>query len=158
LLNLLSEKKQIIHEALCDNFNVPVAFKNLLELISRTYEYETKTRGTTFKIHLIYSISQFIAFITKSFGLVYRTEFIDYFIIDQESKSSEDTLAPYIDVISKFRDSIKQAASVEKDLSSVLKLCDVLRDEVLPELGIKLEDRGKGNVNYFIFINYNFLF
>jgi cysteinyl-tRNA synthetase len=118
--------------------------------VSRTYEYEKKTRGTTFKLHLIYTISQYIAHILKCFGLIYRTEFIDYFIIEQDNKSSEETIIPYVEALAKFRDIIKNAASIDKDLVSVLKQCDALRDEVLPYLGVKLEDRGKGNVNIVI--------
>ena len=79
-MNYLSEKKKIIHEALCDNFNTGLVLKTICELISKVYEYETKTRNTALKIHLIYNFTQHISFICKCFGLIYRTEFIDYFI------------------------------------------------------------------------------
>lgn len=135
----------MIHEALCDNINTPLAFKILLELVKRTYEYEAKTRNSTLKVHLIYLVSQYISSITKCLGLVYKTEFIDYFIYETEGKNDESILAPFVDVISQFRDNVK-AAAFEKDHIKVLKACDDLRDNVLPHLGVKLEDRGKGNV------------
>jgi cysteinyl-tRNA synthetase len=143
-LKYITEKKKIIHDALCDNFNTPLAFKNLLELISRTYEYEFKTRSTTLKLHLIYLISQYVSFISKCLGLVYKTEFIDYFIYEAEGETEESTISPFVEVISKFRDTVK-SAGVEKDHIKVLKACDELRDDILPYLGVKLEDRGKGN-------------
>jgi cysteinyl-tRNA synthetase len=144
LITVLKEKKNSVHEALSDNFNTPLVIKLINELISRTYDYETKTKGNSFKIHIIYSVAQFVAFIMKSFGLIYRTEFIDYFILDSTSLSAEQTLTPYIEALTRFRDNIKTTASVDKDLIKILKLCDELRDDVLPYLGIKIEDKGKG--------------
>jgi cysteinyl-tRNA synthetase len=144
ITKILQEKKIIIHEALCDNFNTPLVLKNLQELISKTYDYEVKTRSTTFKLHTAFSIAQFVAHILKSLGLVYRNEFLDYFIVDSNQQSSEEVLSPYIDASVKFRDSIKSAAAIDKDLIKVLKLCDQLRDDVYPYLGIKIEDQGKG--------------
>ena len=141
----LAEKKAAIHDALVDNFNTPLVIKLVKELINKTYEYEAKTRGTTFKIHIIYSVASYVSFIMKSFGLVYRTEFIEYFILDSTQQNSEQILTPYIDTLTKFRDTIKNAAAVDKDLTKILKLCDELRDDVLPYLGIKIEDKGKGN-------------
>jgi cysteinyl-tRNA synthetase len=89
-------------------------------------------------------VGQYVSFISKCLGLVYKTEFIDYFIYETEGKTEESTISPFAEVISKFRDSVKLAA-VEKDHVKVLKACDELRDEILPHLGVKLEDRGKGN-------------
>jgi cysteinyl-tRNA synthetase len=144
ILKLLQEKKKFIHDALCDNFNTPLVLKHLQELISKTYDYELKTRSTSFKLHIAFSIAQFIAHILKSLGLVFRNEFLDYFIVDSNQQTSEEVLTPYIDAAVKFRDSIKTAASIDKDLVKVLKLCDELRDDVYPYLGIKIEDQGKG--------------
>jgi cysteinyl-tRNA synthetase len=144
ILKQLQDKKNAIHDALCDNFNTPQALKLLKELISKTYDYETKTRGNTFKIHIIYSIAQYVSFLMKSFGLVYRTEFIDYFILDSNQQNSEQILTPYIETLTKFRDQIKNAAGIDKDLTKIFKICDELRDDVLPYLGVKIEDKGKG--------------
>ena len=80
----------------------------------------------------------------KSFGLVYRTEFIDYFILDSNQQNSEQILTPYIETLTKFRDQIKNAAGIDKDLTKIFKICDELRDDVLPYLGVKIEDKGKG--------------
>lgn len=143
-MKLLQEKKKSIHEALCDNFNTPLVLKNLQELISKTYEYESKTRANTFKLHTAFSIAQFVANILKALGLVYRNEFLEYFILDSNQQTSEEVVTPYIETSVKFRDNIKAAASTDKDLIKVLKLCDELRDDIYPYMGIKIEDKGKG--------------
>lgn len=47
---------------------------------------------------------------------------------------------PYLTALSQFRDAVRENA---RDLKAteILKLCDRLRDEVLPNLGVRLEDR-----------------
>jgi len=155
-LDFLFEKQTAIHENLCDNFNTPLVIKNLISIISKTYEYEKKTRETSFKIFLIFNLAQYIAFITKSLGLIYKTEFIEYFIKSSDEGSRENFVTPYVDVITKFRDAIKTIASTEKDCIKILKKCDELRDEVMPALGVKIEDRGKGVVNYINFLYFKF--
>jgi hypothetical protein len=67
-------------------------------------------------------------------------------------------VSPFVDVIARYRDLMKTIASVDKDLIMILKKCDELRDDILPTLGVKIEDRGKGMViknkifNFFILI------
>lgn len=50
---------------------------------------------------------------------------------------------PYLTALSQFRDAVRENA---RDLKAtdILKLCDQLRDEVLPNLGVRLEDREGG--------------
>jgi hypothetical protein len=47
-----------------------------------------------------------------------------------------------MDVLLKFRDQIKEKAG--EGPKELFNLCDVLRDDILPHLGVRLEDRGKG--------------
>lgn len=50
-----------------------------------------------------------------------------------------------MNVFSKFRDQVKDKASLPEGAARELfKLCDELRDDILPHLGIRLEDRAKG--------------
>lgn len=137
---MFEEKRNAIHKFLCANINTTGAFNTIYELISKTYAYIDKVNTKTLKLQLIYNIGQYIATILKTFGLVYKTEFIDSFIFDTTSESKEDVVGPYIDTISKFRDEIRSAAH-EKDLKRVFDACDKLREETLPQLGVKLEDR-----------------
>ena len=121
--------------------------KNLVAIISKTYEYEKSTRtSNSLKIFLIFNIAKYIAYISKCLGLIYKTEFIEYFITSANDSSRENMVSPFVDVVAKFRDLIKTTAAVDKDLISILKKCDELRDEIMPTLGVKIEDRGKGIV------------
>ena len=52
----------------------------------------------------------------------------------------------FIDVMAKFRDQVRAAAIAGANPKVFLDLCDAIRDEVLPPLGIRLEDRGDQSV------------
>jgi cysteinyl-tRNA synthetase len=54
----------------------------------------------------------------------------------------EETIAPLMNVLLKFRDQVKEKAGDGQ--GSLFKLCDELRDDILPHLGVRLEDRAKG--------------
>lgn len=51
---------------------------------------------------------------------------------------------PYLNIIAEFRETVRNLA---RDLKAVniLQECDQLRDVVLPDVGVRLEDR-EGNV------------
>lgn len=53
-------------------------------------------------------------------------------------------MAPYVDLIVKFRDSIKELAQTKAPTGEFFKVLDSIRDEALPELGVRLEDKKKG--------------
>ena len=118
---------------------------NILELIRNTYEYQEKSsKSKNLKLHLIYSVAKFISDILKCLGLVYNTDFVDYFRLSENDagKNAEEIISPFMDIITKFRHEVKNAIVVEKDEKKILKLCDQLRDETLPELGVRIEDKG----------------
>jgi cysteinyl-tRNA synthetase len=56
---------------------------------------------------------------------------------------SGDTLNPVLDALIDFRSSVRDKARA-KDVSGVLQECDAFRDDVLPPLGIRLEDKTGG--------------
>lgn len=47
---------------------------------------------------------------------------------------------PYLEALSRFRGRVREAARAAA-ASAVLVLCDQLRDQDLPELGVRLEDK-----------------
>ena len=47
---------------------------------------------------------------------------------------------PYLTALSDFRNSVREQARTLK-ATDILKLCDQLRDDILPNLGVRLEDR-----------------
>jgi len=60
-------------------------------------------------------------------------------------ESSAAALAPLLDAIAGFRDDVRGAGR-DGDTARILSLCDALRDLTLPELGVRLEDKGSGSV------------
>jgi hypothetical protein len=56
--------------------------------------------------------------------------------------NQEEVITPFMNVLTKFRDQIKEKAG--EGPKELFRLCDELRDDVLPHLGIRLEDRAKG--------------
>ncbi len=57
---------------------------------------------------------------------------------------------PYLTAMSEFRDSVREQARSLK-ATEILKECDNLRDEILPNMGVRLEDR-EGMFLYFLSI------
>ena len=51
-----------------------------------------------------------------------------------------------MNLLTKFRDQVKEKASGEC-AKEMFRLCDELRDDMLPYLGVRLEDRGKGQAS-----------
>lgn len=49
-------------------------------------------------------------------------------------------IMPYLEIIAEFRDNVRNNARTIK-ATDILKECDRVRDEVLPNVGVRLEDR-----------------
>ena len=47
---------------------------------------------------------------------------------------------PYVRILAEFRDSVRTHARESKNVD-ILKECDNLRDDILPNVGVRLEDR-----------------
>lgn len=47
---------------------------------------------------------------------------------------------PYLEVVADFRQSVRDSARTLK-ANDILSLCDQLRDDTLPNLGVRLEDK-----------------
>ena len=145
LNKFFNESKKNIHQFFCDNFNTPGVVTSLLELIKKTYEYHDKcNQKKSLKLHLVYGVAKYISDILKCLGLVYNTEFVDYFRLSEGDggKNAEEILTPFINAITDFRGEVKDSCIADKDVKKVLSICDKLRDDVLPNLGVRIEDKG----------------
>ncbi len=85
-------------------------------------------------------MSGYIFKILKTFG-VYDDDVFPS-VSDGKEVNQEELIAPYVDAIVKFRDLIKEKST--EGPKEILQLCDLLRDDILPALGIRIEDRQKG--------------
>ena len=57
-----------------------------------------------------------------------------------DSSNREKVVMPFIDAFATFRDEVRKVAR-EAKVGGVLDLCDAVRDDVLPHLGVRLEDK-----------------
>lgn len=88
------------------------------------------------------SISKYVFKILKTFG-IYDDDIVPLISTGDDSHAScEETIAPLMNVLSKFRDQMKE--NTDKGPKELFRLCDELRDDILPHLGVRLEDRAKG--------------
>ena len=126
--------------ALCDSFDTSTAVNELATLVSATNSYLQKD-GV--KLPLILQVSRYVFDILKVFG-VYDAGDLPTVLGNTESgeaasESVEDAITPVMNALSNFRDQIKRRAN--EGPATMFQLSDDIRDDVLPFLGIKLEDR-----------------
>ena len=58
----------------------------------------------------------------------------------QLSLQAEEIAMPFLSAMAAFRDSVRKEAIAIK-ATNILAECDKLRDDTLPELGVRLEDK-----------------
>ncbi|KAA8579341.1 hypothetical protein FQN60_010700 [Etheostoma spectabile] len=77
---------------------------------------------------------------TLIFGAIEGSEPIGFPVGGQsQSVDLESTVMPYLAVLSDFREGVRRIAREQK-VTELLHMCDVVRDDTLPELGVRLED------------------
>lgn len=126
----LLQTKKNVYAALADSFNTPKAVQELSTLIGATNTYMTHN-SESLKEPLLKQVTAYIEFVLKSFGMPESEE--------EEKVNMEQAITPLMDIASKFRDRVKEAAG---DKKLTFQLCDQVRDEDLPHVGIRLEDKG----------------
>jgi len=140
-LNEVFTKTQTsVHERLADNFDTPNAVQALAELVTATNGYLQLER-TLIKLPLVRQVSKYVFKILKVFG-VYDEDVVPAVDSAEGQQSVEETIAPLMDILSRFRDLIKDKAG--EGPKELFRMCDELRDDILPHLGVRLEDRAKG--------------
>lgn len=137
------ETRDEVHEALCDSIDTKRVCDLIRELIKacNIYVPDIRAKHRPNRI-LIENIGAFILRIFKAFGAVKPND--DWLSVpgaaSQAGVDVEETVMPYLTAFANFREEIRKVAREEK-VTSVLKICDGLRDDVLPNLGVRLEDK-----------------
>lgn len=160
LFNALLEAQQKVHESLLDNFNTKEAMNSLLKVISEANVY-LKTPEVKPAVLTLKAIAVYVTQILKVFGVVTGNDDFGF-----ESASSGDSsrggsgnnIELMIETLVSFRESVRNEAlaavkagkedpdAAAKTLQAILKTCDALRDDVLPTVGVRLEDRAGGTL------------
>jgi cysteinyl-tRNA synthetase len=141
LLKGFEEKKALVHKALCDSINTPAVMKELSNLVTLANTYLSQNYNLPSYNHvLVRDIALYITNLMKIFGVIDSNDSIGFQATNStDSVNLEETLMPYLNALSKFRDDVRTEARSKKAIE-ILNLCDNLRDNVLPDLGVLIED------------------
>ncbi|XP_019407545.1 PREDICTED: cysteine--tRNA ligase, cytoplasmic isoform X2 [Crocodylus porosus] len=136
------DKKAAVHEALCDNIDTRTVLEEMRSLISQSNSYiaaKKSARQIPNRL-LLESVSSYLTQMLKIFGAIESDEIVGFPVgRNSQNVNLESTVMPYLQVLSEFREGVRQIAR-EKKVPGVLQLSDALRDNILPELGVRFED------------------
>ncbi|XP_026992749.2 cysteine--tRNA ligase, cytoplasmic isoform X2 [Tachysurus fulvidraco] len=136
------EKKEGVHAALCDNMDTRTVLEEMRALVgqSNTYMAARKSAKLLPNRMLLQSIARYLTDMFKTFGAIEGTEPIGFPVgRNEQNVDLESTIMPYVMVLSDFREGVRKIAREQK-VTEVLQMCDTVRDDILPELGVRLED------------------
>ncbi|XP_078457612.1 cysteine--tRNA ligase, cytoplasmic [Lampetra planeri] len=141
LNKLFYEKKASVHMALCDNIDTRVALEEMRALIGHcnTYIASVKGRKASPNKGLLKNVSLYLTQMFKIFGAIEGDDAIGFPITACQGTNLETAVMPFLSTLAEFRESVRQIAR-EKKVMELLTLSDTLRDDILPELGVRLED------------------
>uniref|UniRef100_A0A671X7J8 Cysteine--tRNA ligase, cytoplasmic n=1 Tax=Sparus aurata TaxID=8175 RepID=A0A671X7J8_SPAAU len=134
------DRKFAIHEALCDNVDTRTVMEEMRVLVGQSNTYIASRKNAKLRPNrlLVESIAVYLTNMLKIFGAIEESASIG-FPVGGQSQNLESTVMPYLSVLSEFREGVRKIAREQK-VMELLQMCDVVRDETLPELGVRLED------------------
>ena len=134
----LSRAQKAVRAALCDSFDTPTAIDELAKLVSAANVYIAQ--GQAVKAPLILQISRWVFKILSCFGVYEAGETPAVETADGAAGANvEDAITPVMNALANFRDEVKIKA--KDGPKAMFDACDKVRDDVLPYLGIKIEDK-----------------
>ncbi|KOO28165.1 cysteinyl-tRNA synthetase [Chrysochromulina tobinii] len=154
----LHSRRQAVHSALLDSIDTPTAFKALEQLLRATNVYMSEVPDVTRGFTLLTLVQRYFGRMFQVFGL--PSLFADGGVgaggagaAGGGASAEQVALA-----LSTFRDQLRQKAIAAVKAAKgaeggapdtalaeeLLRLCDALRDDVLPQLGVQLDDRPSG--------------
>lgn len=142
LNNKFNYTKMYVYESLCDNIDTRKALDYIRDLITacNIYIREKMLSKQTANGLLLKNIANYITEICKIFGVIYEEKIIGFPQRELESLNKENIVFPFLNVLADFREKVRLSSRQHK-AADLLKLCDELRDDILPELGVRLEDQ-----------------
>jgi cysteinyl-tRNA synthetase len=137
----LEATKVKVHAAFCDNIDTRTVLETLKELVGSANAYVEANRATPGGINrqLLRGTALYITRIFDVLGLVARGEEPVGFPAAGAGGGSADLetqVLPYLTALADFRDSVRKSA-IEAKAVPILQECDRLRDDVLPNLGVR---------------------
>lgn len=150
-----------IDVALCDNFDTRTSLNVLSSLVK-----ECNKRPHS-NIILLRDIASYIGRMLKIFGANFEELNFDKFFSNDSSTpatemsnveiDSQEKAFKYVDALAQFRAEIRRISKegdAQQSIKHILALCDTMRDETLPNLGVRIEDKQVDGVPYVVkFVN-----
>ncbi|MBV98767.1 Cysteine--tRNA ligase, cytoplasmic, partial [Eschrichtius robustus] len=136
------DKKAAVHEALCDNVDTRTVLEEMRALVGQCNLYMAARKAARRRPNcaLLESIAQYLTHMLQIFGVIEEESSLGFPVGGPgTSLNLEPTVMPYLQVLSEFREGVRRVAR-EHGVPEVLQLSDALRDDVLPELGVRFED------------------
>lgn len=144
-----------VHAALCDNIDTRSALESLRSAVTACNVYLKSKKASKAIPHagLLKNVALYVTNILKVFGVAGEQEaptlgFGGGGNAGNSAVNEEKLVAPYLEVLAEFREGVRRlcraAAGGKPESRDLLNLCDALRDDVLPELGVRLEDHEEG--------------
>jgi cysteinyl-tRNA synthetase len=130
--------KENVHAALCDNIDTRTSLESLRDLVaaSNLYIRDKKPPNSL----LLRDIAVYITKILSIFGAISEPSKLGFPVSGGVENNNENTIIPYLEILAEFRDKIRTTGRSLK-ATDILQECDRLRDDVLPNVGVRLEDR-----------------
>ncbi|KAH7642459.1 cysteine-trna ligase [Dermatophagoides farinae] len=136
------EHTRRIDQALHDNIDTKKACEEIRRLLSVSNIYIQNKQNQSNPI-LLCIITQYITRLMDIFGCVSFFDEQQLIGFPQESSNNiegkEKIILPFIESIAKLRDEIRNIARDLKN-KQLFILCDRIRDDIFPELGVRMED------------------
>ncbi|XP_060523978.1 cysteine--tRNA ligase, cytoplasmic [Cylas formicarius] len=133
--------KENVHAALCDNIDTKTALEALKELITACNVYQ-KDQKSLDKV-LLQDVALYVMKILRIFGTMFETPKLGFPSATESFSDTESIIMPYLSILADFRGNVRnQARSLKAE--EILKECDLIRDEILPNIGVRLEDKDGG--------------
>ncbi|XP_046486105.1 cysteine--tRNA ligase, cytoplasmic [Neodiprion pinetum] len=148
LYNKFCTTKDSVHAALCDNIDTRSVLDALRDIVAHSNIYMRDSTGLNNL--LLRDIAVYITKILSVFGAIpnFQHANIGFPLTcdNNESNNIEEKVMPYLEIFADFRGSVRSQARTLK-ATNILEECDRLRDEILPNVGVRLEDHeGKASI------------
>jgi len=138
-----SSAKDSVHASLCDSVDTRGALDAIRELVGYCNIYIRDKRASKQECNclLLRDIAAYITWLLRVFGAIPTEEYIGFPVAESEgAMNTEDVVMPYLSVLADFRNNVRSHAR-ELKATKILEECDKLRNDILPNVGVRLEDR-----------------
>lgn len=146
LQNNFFQKKDEIHEALCDSIDTPTAMQLMQTLVKQGNIYigQCKQAERIPNHSVLKGIAKYLTDMLRLFGANEGQQEIGFGSSASSTETDNETaLMPFVNLIADFREDVRSIARQEK-VGKILDLCDDYRDYKLVDIGVKLEDQEGG--------------